>query len=177
MSSRSRKKRPHRLDPNVHWSRVIGYVQLEIYEEALIELCMIPDDENWSKRKRMMEVEIFQHLEDWKSMVQVAHGLRLEFPEEVDWWIADAYATRRNESVQRAREILLEGLVCHYEDGTIRYNLACYACKLGSIGECMDFLKEAVKRDERFKLLAMEDEDLESVREALRQMGWGDVTV
>ena len=95
----------------------------------------------------------------------------------MDWWIADAYATRRNESIQKAREILLEGLVCHYENGIIRYNLACYACKLGSMGECMDFLKEAVKRDERFKLMAMEDEDLESVREALRQMGWGDVMV
>jgi len=41
----------------------------------------------------------------------------------------------------------------------------------------MDFLKEAAKRDERFKLMAMEDEDLESVRETLRQMGWGDAVV
>jgi len=125
----------------------------------------------------MMEVEIFQHQEDWNSMVEVAHGLRMEFPDEVQWWIADAYATRRNKSIQEAREILLEALVCHYEDGTIRYNLACYACKLGSMGECMDFLKEAAKRDERFKLMAMEDEDLESVRETLRQMGWGDAVV
>jgi hypothetical protein len=39
----------------------------------------------------------------------------------------------------------------------------------------MDFLKEAVKRDERFKVMAMEDEDLKDVRDALRQMGWGDV--
>jgi len=69
----------------------------------------------------------------------------------------------------------LEGLVCHYEDATIRFNLACYACQLGSLGECMDFLKEAVKRDKRFKVMAMEDEDLKAVRDALRQMGWGDV--
>jgi lipopolysaccharide biosynthesis regulator YciM len=177
MRSRPEKKRLHKLDPKVHWSRVLGYVQLEIYEEARIELSMIPDDENWAKQKRMMEVEIFQHQEDWNSMVEVAHGLRMEFPDEVQWWIADAYATRRNKSIQEAREILLEALVCHYEDGTIRYNLACYACKLGSMGECMDFLKEAAKRDERFKLMAMEDEDLESVRETLRQMGWGDAVV
>jgi hypothetical protein len=39
----------------------------------------------------------------------------------------------------------------------------------------MDFLKEAVKRDKRFKVMAMEDEDLKDVRDALRQMGWGDV--
>jgi acylphosphatase len=108
-------------------------------------------------------------------MAEVAHGLRMEFPEDVQWWIADAFATRRSQSIEQAREILLEGLVCHYEDATIRFNLACYACQLGSLGECMDFLKEAVKRDERIKVMAMEDEDLKDVRDALRQMGWGDV--
>ena len=59
----------------------------------------------------------------------------------------------------------------------IRFNLACYACKLGSFGECLDFLKEAVKRDDQYKLMAMEDEDLKEVREALGEMGWGDAVV
>ena len=79
--------------------------------------------------------------------------------------------------MELAREILLEALVHHYEDAMIRYNLACYACKLGSLGECLDFLKEAAKRDERYKQMAMEDQDLEGVREALRKMGLGDVIV
>ena len=65
----------------------------------------------------------------------------------------------------------------HYDNAMIRYNLACYACKLGSPGECLDFLKEAVKRDERYKLMAMEDEDLAEIRDALRELGWGDVVV
>jgi|SRR6056300_887916 lipopolysaccharide biosynthesis regulator YciM len=169
------KKRPHQLEPKVHWSRVTGYMQLGIIEEALIELAMLPDDDQWGKKKRAMRLEIFQQQKKWQEMAEVAHGLRMEFPEDVQWWIADAFATRRSQSIEQAREILLEGLVCHYEDATIRFNLACYACQLGSLGECMDFLKEAVKRDERFKVMAMEDEDLKDVRDALRQMGWGDV--
>ena len=169
------KKRPHQLEPKVHWSRVTGYMQLGIIEEALIELAMLPNDDQWGKKKRAMRLEIFQQQKNWQEMAEVAHGLRMEFPEDVQWWIADAFATRRSQSIEQAREILLEGLVCHYEDATIRFNLACYACQLGSLGECMDFLKEAVKRDKRFKVMAMEDEDLTDVRDALRQMGWGDV--
>ena len=169
------KKRPHQLEPKVHWSRVTGYMQLGIIEEALIDLAMLPDDDQWGKKKRAMRLEIFQQQKNWQEMAEVAHGLRMEFPEDVQWWIADAFATRRSQSIEQAREILLEGLACHYEDATIRFNLACYACQLGSLGECMDFLKEAVKRDKRFKVMAMEDEDLKDVRDALRQMGWGDV--
>ena len=124
-----------------------------------------------------MFVEIFQNLESWLDMRKYAHGLRMEFPDEAHWWIADAYATRRCKSLEQAREVLLEGLVHHYDDALIRYNLGCYACKLGSFGECLDFLKEAVKRNEQFKLMALEDEDLEEVRLALRELGWGNVVV
>ena len=44
-------------------------------------------------------------------------------------------------------------------------------------GECMDFLKEAVRRDEKFKLMAIEDEDLIEVRDALINLGWGKALV
>ena len=41
----------------------------------------------------------------------------------------------------------------------------------------MDFLKEAVRRDEKFKLMAIEDEDLIEVRDALLNLGWGKALV
>ena len=136
------------------------------------ELRALPDEHPWSKDGRALLVAIHKEKSDWKCMREVARGLRLEFPYDLGWWIADAYATRRDASVGDARKILLDGLILHYESSIIRYNLACYACQLGHPGECMDFLKEAVRRDEKYKQMAMEDEDLETVREALKQMGW-----
>jgi hypothetical protein len=41
----------------------------------------------------------------------------------------------------------------------------------------LDFLKEAVRGDEKYKLMALEDEDLKDVREALLKLGWGKVVV
>ena len=114
----------------------------------------------------MLLFGIQQEQENWELAQEIARGLRLEFPDEEDWWISDAYATRRCESVEKAREILLEGLVAHSDSSLIRYNLACYACVLKSPGECLDFLKEAVRGEEKYKLMALEDEDLKDVREA-----------
>ena len=76
-------------------------------------------------------------------------------------------------SIEEAREILLKGLVLHYDDALIRYNLGCYACVLKSFGECIDFLKEAVRRDERFKLMALEDEDLLGSSGSVAEVGMG----
>ncbi len=168
---------PHILKPQTHWERAKGYSELCMYDFALRELRAIPEDEIWTKKVTILTLSIYQELENWAEAQKYARNLRYEFSEEVDWWIADAYATRRCESITAARSILLEGLVLHYEDALIRYNLACYACVLKSPGECIDFLKEAVRRDEKFKLMAIEDEDLIEVRDALINLGWGKALV
>lgn len=167
----------HILKPEIHWQRAHGYLELDMYYHAKCELRALPEEEPWAKRSKVFFLSIYQELEDWEEAQKFARGLRYEFSEEVDWWIADAYATRRFESIAEARSILLEGLALHYDDGLIRFNLACYACVLKSPGECIDFLKEAVKRDEKFKLLALEDDDLIDVREALLKLGWGETIV
>jgi len=164
---------PHILKPEVHLQRAQGYLELGMYEEAKRELRALPNEEPWAKRSKVFLLSIQQELQNWEDAQKIARGLRYEFSEEVDWWIADAYATRRHESITEAQSILLEGLALHFDDGLIRFNLACYACVLKSPGECLDFLKEAVNRDEKFKQMALEDEDLTDVRDALLKLGWG----
>ena len=148
-----------------------------MFEEAERELRALPEEEPWGKSARMLLLGIRQEQGAWELAQEVARELRLEFPDEEDWWISDAYATRRCESVEEARKILLEGLVVHSDSSLIRYNLACYACVLNSPGECLDFLKEAVRGGEKYKLMALEDEDLKDVHEALLKLGWGKVVV
>ena len=41
----------------------------------------------------------------------------------------------------------------------------------------MEFLKEAVVKDEKYKRMALEDDDLKGVREVLIELGWGKVVV
>lgn len=168
---------PHILAPKVHWERASGYFALEMFEESERELRALPKEEPWGKNARMMLVGIRQEQGNWKSVQEMARELRLEFPDEEDWWISDAYATRRCDSIESARDILLEGLVVHDDSSIIRYNLACYACVLLHFPECLDFLTEAVQRDEKYRLMALEDEDLEGVREDLLNLGWGETVV
>ena len=94
---------PHILAPKVHWERASGYFALEMFDESERELRALPKEERWVKNARMMLVGIRQEQGNWKSVQEIARGLRLEFPDEDDWWISDAYATRRCDSIETAR--------------------------------------------------------------------------
>ncbi|OUU39032.1 MAG: hypothetical protein CBC16_08075 [Verrucomicrobia bacterium TMED56] len=164
---------PHILDPKTHLKRASGYFELEMFQQADRELRALPNEEPWLKKKKVFQLAIRQEVQDWKGMGTLARELRTECPNEEEWWVSDAYATRRSETIDEAKRILLDGLAVHYESAIIRYNLACYFCVLGQLEECIDFLKEAVLRDDKYKLMAFEDEDLKKIRETLLKLGWG----
>lgn len=168
---------PHKLSPQIHLNRAKGYFQLEMFDDVEVELRAVEDILPWSKEKREILTFLYQERKEWELMQHQARSLRIEFIDEEDWWVSEAYATRRAKGIIEARDILLEGLAIHQESSIIRYNLACYACQLGDLDETLDFLKEAVERDEKYKLIALDDEDLEKVRKTLIQLGWDKVAV
>ena len=116
---------PHRLNPRIHLERAQGFFELEMFNEAEVELRAVPENMPWLKPKRALLIFLYQEKKEWKLMKEQAKGLRIDFPEEEDWWVSKAYATRRADSVEEAREVLLEGLTLNFESAIIRYNLAC----------------------------------------------------
>ena len=84
MSENSPNNPPYVLQPKVHWSRATGYLQLGMLEQAKTELGMLPHELPWGKQKRAMRVEISKLEKNWAEMCRLAHGLRMEFPEDAD---------------------------------------------------------------------------------------------
>jgi Tfp pilus assembly protein PilF len=75
-----------------------------------------------------------------------------------------AYATRRVDSIEAARVILLDALAKHPEAAIIHYNLACYDCQLGHLDSAKQFLARAVELSPGYKRIALEDDDLKPLR-------------
>jgi tetratricopeptide (TPR) repeat protein len=82
-------------------------------------------------------------------------------PKEPGFFVELAYATRRAESIHAAHAILTRAAGLYPTDPTIQFNLACYEVQMGSIDQAKAHLKRATEIDAKFKLLALEDPDLE----------------
>jgi mannose-6-phosphate isomerase-like protein (cupin superfamily) len=69
----------------------------------------------------------------------------------------------------RAYEIAAQGLADHPGNGTLHYNLGCYAAMAGEREKALEHLRTAFERDPRSREWAQKDEDLASLREELPQ--------
>jgi tetratricopeptide (TPR) repeat protein len=138
----------------------IGYLELGMYVEALDELERIQPEEWNSSTVLWLRLEIYRTAKNWNLMEVVARELLKRKPDDPDHWNDLAFSIRRKDSIKAAQTLLLEALEKFPNDATTRYNLGCYACQLGDMEEAKKLVGEAIKMDSKFKLLALDDEDL-----------------
>jgi tetratricopeptide (TPR) repeat protein len=115
-----------------------------------------------------LRVAIFQALEKWELMEIVAKALCQDRPDQPQWPLSLAYATRRAQSLEKALPILIQAAMVFPDDATVRFNLACYQAQLGHLDPARGRLSEAIALDPRFRELALADPDLAPLHAELR---------
>ena len=114
-----------------------------------------------------VRVEIYRALKKWELMQTVAKKLTEAEPADSRWPLAWAYATRRAESLDAARFILIAAWELHEKEPLIPYNLACYLCQMGKPEIAKDVIRHAFDLDPNMRLMALDDEDLKPLWDSL----------
>jgi tetratricopeptide (TPR) repeat protein len=138
----------------------IGYLELGMYVEALDEMESIQPEEKNSSTVLGIRLDIYRTAQNWKMMEVVASELKRGQSDDPDHWNNLAFSIRRKDSIKAAQTLLLEGLEKFPNEPLCYYNLGCYACQLGDMEDAKKLVGEAIKMDSKFKLLALDDEDL-----------------
>lgn len=145
-----------------------GYLELGMHLDAVDELEGVSKEIASIPQVLSLWMEVYRGLKKWGAMQAVAEKLAEEDPENVQWTISWAFATRRAESIPAAREILLEALSLHPREALVYYNLACYDCQLKNMSSARDFLRQALELSPNFRGMALEDPDLEPLYPELK---------
>ena len=144
-----------------------GYLELGLPLEANNEI------ENMSAEVRHLpavlevRVQIYRALEKWELMQTVAKQLALHDPDEPQFTIWWAYATRRADSLDAARLILVNAVERLPEVPIFLFNLACYESQLGDIERAKKHLGHAIELRGDLRLRALKDEDLRPLWDVL----------
>src|SRR6266849_8847122 len=131
-----------------------------MYLDANEELEKVDPYERAAPEILALRVAIYRGLEKWELMAAISKRLVAFQPDDVQWMVSFAYAVRRANSIEAAKEILLEAEQKFPKEAVIKYNLACYFCQLRDLETAKIYLKRAFEIDTNWQLEALEDEDL-----------------
>jgi Tfp pilus assembly protein PilF len=154
-------------DDQRHLTAAEGYAALGMYLDANAELEEIDAEVRHVAEVLAVRLQIYRRLEKWELMRTAAGRLAAHDPDNAQWAISLAYATRRAQSIEAAKVILLEAVERHPKEPILHYNLACYECQLGDIEVAKARLEHACKLSEKCRLMALDEADLEPLWAAL----------
>jgi tetratricopeptide (TPR) repeat protein len=116
-----------------YWQAAVGYVELGMFQDANAELEKIDPFNRAAPEVLSIRLAIYRGLEKSELMQQIAKRLKEFQPDNIQWTISLAYATRRAYSIDVAMEILLNAETKFPREAAIPNNLACYYCQLAEI--------------------------------------------
>jgi len=138
-----------------------------MFLEANTELDKIDPFNRAAPEVLALRIAIYRGLEKWELMQEIAKRLADFQPDDIQWTISFAYATRRADSIPAAKEVLLNAESKFPKEAAIKYNLACYFCQTGEIQNAKNYLRKAFEIDLNWRMAALEDEDLKLLWESL----------
>jgi tetratricopeptide (TPR) repeat protein len=151
-----------------YWQAAIGYVELGMFQDANDQLEKIDPFNRAAPEVLAVRLAIYRGLKKWELMQQIAKRLKEFQPDNAQWTISLAYATRRAYSIDVAMEILIDAEAKFPREPAIPYNLACYYCQLGKMEKAKRYLKKAFEIDLNWRRAALDDEDLKPLWDSLQ---------
>lgn len=155
-----------------HLTAAAGYLELGMAADAGAELDAIEPTRRDDWQVLALRVVVYQETAAWEPMRRTSEQLVTVQPEQAQWTLSLAYATRRCRSLSEARAILLAALERHPEESTIPYNLACYEAQLDHLSAARQWLNTAISMNARHQEMALADNDLAAFHEELRNGGF-----
>ena len=145
-----------------------GFLELGLPLEANNEIESMSAEVRHLPEVLEVRVGIYRKMEKWELMQTVAKSLALHDPDEAQFTIWWAYATRRADSLDAARLILVNAVERLPEVPIFLFNLACYEAQLGDIERAKKHLQHAIELRGELRRAALEDEDLKPLWDALQ---------
>jgi tetratricopeptide (TPR) repeat protein len=156
-----------------HLSAAIGWLGLGDWKEAEQELGRIDPALRAHPSALLASYEVCATAGKWDEAAEIARALIQVQPQDSQFWIWHAYATRRRPGggISQAKEILSQAQQLIPGEPLISYNLGCYECQLGNLQTARQWLEKAFAIGDlkTFKSLALEDRDLEPLWAEIRQ--------
>ncbi len=144
-----------------------GYAMLGMHIEAIEELEKARV--NFGEHPDLLEaaLKLLMRKKAWDAAIKIGRKLCSTAPHLPVGFLHTAYCLHEQGRTEEAKSVLLQGPPDLENEAAYHYNLGCYNAILGNKEAARDHVLQSFKINKGFRQLALDDPDLNSIREFL----------
>lgn len=151
-------------------SAVEGYLQLDMLEDAEAELARVEEVHADALPVRRLRLLVHMRSQRWQEATDLAAELCEREPNDADLFIQHALCLHETGHTEEAIKRLVQGPRSLRRSPVFYYNLGCYHARLGRLADAAILLRQSFRMDGRLARFALQDPDLEDMRDQLPAM-------
>src|SRR5271165_2321611 len=153
------------LEPSdiLHVQAAQGWLELGNPIEADAELDKINATQRGHPTVLEVRLSIYMAAKKWEAALDIATAWTKMVPNHLMSWFQKSFCLHELKRTSEARNNLLAIVDKFPRNALLRYELACYECRLGKLREARDWLERAFELGDpqTLKFMVLEDPDLE----------------
>ena len=153
------------MDDQTWIEKTRGYIDLGMLEEAASELAKLEPEQSGSPEAQELRIIIMLDRGEYEAALSLSENLCDLFPGHPAGFVQGAYCLHVRGKTEEAINHLQSGPETLREEPVYFYNLACYELALGRTQAAQTWLMESISMDNANRKKAIEDPDLESLRD------------
>jgi tetratricopeptide (TPR) repeat protein len=153
-----------------------GWLELGNHLEANAELEQISASTRAHPEVLEIRCKIYEKVGNWRACFDIASAIVTLAPDTPFGWIRRSFALHEMKRTKEALERLEPAMELFPSEIVIYYNLACYECVSGNIGQAQVRLAQALEIAEKsasydeWRLAALDDPDLAQIWQHLGKL-------
>jgi tetratricopeptide (TPR) repeat protein len=153
------------LNDKRHLEAAEGWLGLGNWLEANDELDNITPQFRGRPEVLGVRFQIYASAEKWECAVEIARAISDLIPDNPFGHFHFAFSLHELKRTKEAYDVLIAVVDKFPTEHLIRYNLACYSCRLGDLKEAYQWLEKAIDLagKEDIRQMALDDTDLEEL--------------
>jgi tetratricopeptide (TPR) repeat protein len=139
----------------LHLKAAESWLQFGNWQEATEALQLLPQESHAHPDVLELHLKIYTETSRWGKVVEVARTMTQMWPENEWGYFHLAFALHQLKRTAEAYQTAIQVVNVFPANYLMRYNLACYACRLGRFTEALMWLEDAFDRAGGAELRAM----------------------
>ena len=152
------------MNLRTHLSRSNGYRELGMFDESILILEDIPfEEDRWHPLVVEARYNTYRDAKEWTLAMIMAKLKHESKPNSLEWLLNYADGHHQMGDTEKAIECLqkVEDQFC--EEAEYLFRLGKYHALLGNVEEAKNLVKQAIKKDAKYKLEFVEDSAFDGV--------------
>ena len=155
------------MNLRTHLSRSNGYRELSMFDESILILEDIPFEEDcWHPLVVEARYNTYRDAKEWTLAMTMAKLKHESKPKSLEWLLNYADAHHQLGDTEKAIACLKDSEDRFCEEAEYLFRLGKYHALLGNVEEAKNLVKQAIKKDAKYKLEFVEDSAFDGFRDS-----------